>query len=111
MMSNTEPRVPGGVLAIEPCPAAQAGATTQRARRPGPGGPGTHDRRAAAEAEAAATATAIARLRWRISRPGTLEHPAVMCELDKLEQQVIAQLDRQAGRRPGRHRREDSGSG
>ena len=111
MMSNTEPRVPGGVLAIEPCPAAQAGATTQRARRPGPGGPGTHDRRAAAEAEAAAIATAIARLRWRISRPGTLEHPAVMRELDKLEQQLIAQLDSQAGRRPGRHRREGSGSG
>jgi hypothetical protein len=88
MISNTQPCVSGGVLAIEPGPAA--------------------------EAEAAATATAIARLRARISRPGTLEHPAVMCELGKLEQQLIAQLDSQVGRRPGRHRspaREGSGSG
>jgi hypothetical protein len=95
MMSNSRPRVPGGVLAIEP-------------------GPGTHDHRAAAEAEAAATATAIARLRSRISRPGTLEHPAVLRELSKLEQQLITQLDSQVGRRPGRHRspsREGSGSG
>jgi hypothetical protein len=58
----------------------------------------------AIEAEAAATASAIARLRRRISRPGALEHPAVMRELGKLEQQLIAQLDSQAGRRPGRHR-------
>jgi hypothetical protein len=118
MISNSQPCVSGGVLAIEPGPAAQAGATTRRARRPARGGPGTHDHRAAAEAEveaeAAATAIAIARLRWRISRPGTLEHPAVMGELDKLEQQLIAQLDSQVGRRPGRHRspvREDSGPG
>jgi hypothetical protein len=114
MISNSQPCVSGGVLAIEPGPAAQAGATTRRARRPARGGPGKHDHRAAAEAEAAATATAIARLRWRISRPGTLEHPAVMRELDKLEQQLIAQLDSQVGRRPGRHRspaREDSGPG
>ena len=76
--------------------------------------PGTDDDRAAVEAEAAATATAIERLRWRISRPGTLEHPAVMRELGKLDQQLIAHLDRQAGRRPGRHRSppcEGSGSG
>lgn len=88
MISNTQPGVSVGVLAIEPGPAA--------------------------EAEAAATAAAIARLRSRISRPGTLEHPAVMCELAKLEQQLIAQLDSQVGRRPGRHRspaREGSGSG
>jgi hypothetical protein len=88
MISNSQPCVSGRVLALEPG--------------------------LAAETEAAATAAAIARLRSRISRPGTLEHPAVMCELGKLEQQLIAQLDRQAGRRPGRHRspaREGSGSG
>jgi hypothetical protein len=88
MISNTRPCVSGGVLAIEPGPVA--------------------------EAEAAATATAIARLRSRISRPGALDHPAVMCELGKLEQQLIAQLDSQVARRPGRHRapaREGSGSG
>jgi hypothetical protein len=58
----------------------------------------------AAEAEATATITAIARLRWRISQPGTLEHPAVMRELGKLEEQLIALLDSRPGRRPGRHR-------
>ena len=76
--------------------------------------PGTDDDRAAAEAEAADIAIAIARLRWRISRPGTLEHPAVMRELGKLDQQLVAQLDSQAGRRPGRHRSppgEGAGSG
>jgi hypothetical protein len=102
MMNESRPRVPSGVLAFEPGPAAQAGATTRRARQPARGG--TDDSRAAVEAEAAATATAITRLRWRISRPGTLEHPAVMRELGKLDRQLIAQLDSQAGRRPGRHR-------
>ena len=112
MISSSEPRVPCGLLAIEPGAAAQAGATTRRARQLACGGAGTDDDRVAVEAEAAATATAIARLRWRISRPGTLEHPVVMRELDKLGQQLIAQLDSQAGRRPGRHRSPPSeGSG
>jgi hypothetical protein len=103
MMSKSEPRVPG-VLATEPARPTRAGGTTQLARRPRPGGRGKDDHRAAAEAEAAATATAIARLCWRISRPGVLEHPAVMRELGKLEQQLTVQLDSQAGRTPGRHR-------
>jgi hypothetical protein len=104
MMSNSEPGIPGGLVAIDPCPATQAGGTAELTHQPGPGGPGKHDHRAAAEAEAAATASAIAGLRWRISRPGTLEHPAVMHELGKLEEQLIAQLGSQADRRPGRHR-------
>jgi hypothetical protein len=103
MMSKSEPRAPG-VLAIEPARATQAGGTTRLARQARPGGPGKDDHRAAAEAEAAATASAIARLCWRISRPGVMEHPAVMRELGKLEQQLTVQLDSQAGRPPGRHR-------
>lgn len=62
------------------------------------------DHRAAAEAEVSATVTAIAVLRRRISRPGTLEHPAVIRELGKLEEQLTVQLYSQTGRRPGRHR-------
>lgn len=112
MIGNSKPRmrrksghnVPGGLVAVDPGPATQAGGTTELARQPGPSGPGKHDHRAAADAEAAATANAIARLRWRISRPGTLDHPAVIRELDKLEEQLTAQLDSQSGRRPGRHR-------
>lgn len=63
------------------------------------GAPGSPDDQADPEAEA--TATAIAGLRFRLRRPGALEHPAVKRELRKLEEQVIAI---QAGRAPGRHR-------
>ena len=56
-----------------------------------------------ADADAAATTTAIAGLRNRLSRAGTLGHPAVRCELRKLEELVLSQLD-QAGHKPGRHR-------
>jgi len=70
-------------------------------RRPASGGSGNQ---ADTEAEATATATAIAGLRWRLRRQGTLEHPAVLRELRKLEEQVTAQLADQIGRNPGRHR-------
>lgn len=68
--------------------------------RPGNG----QDRpQAAVEAEAAATATVIAGLRWRLRQQETLEHPKVLDELRKLEEQVALQLE-QSGRTPGRHR-------
>jgi hypothetical protein len=63
---------------------------------------GDHEQ-AAIEAEATATATVIAGLRWRLRRQETLEHPKVLSELRKLEDQMAAQLDH-AGRTPGRHR-------
>ena len=66
------------------------------------GTPASPDFPADLEAEAAATVTAIAGLRWRLRRPGTLEHPAVMHELRKLEEQVIAAS--QADATPGKHR-------
>jgi hypothetical protein len=56
-----------------------------------------------ADADVAATTTAIAGLRSRLSRAGTLGHPAVRCELRKLEELLLSQVD-QAGHRPGRHR-------
>jgi hypothetical protein len=65
------------------------------------GGPASRDYPADLEAEAAATVTAIAGLRWRLRRPGTLEHPAVVHELRKLEEQIIAAG--QASATPGRH--------
>ncbi len=59
--------------------------------------------RAAIETEATATATIIAGLRWRLRRQETLEHPKVLSELHKLEEQVTEQLPH-ADRNPGRHR-------
>ena len=56
-----------------------------------------------ADTEADATTTEIACLRDRLARAGLLNHPAVRCELRKLDELVISQLD-QAGHRPGRHR-------
>jgi hypothetical protein len=64
---------------------------------------GPDDPQAPADAEAAAAATAIARLRWRLWRQSTLEHPAVRRELRQLDEQLSAQLERTAGQ-PGRHR-------
>jgi hypothetical protein len=58
---------------------------------------------AATEAEAAATATVIAGLRWRLRCQETLEHPKVLSELHKLEDQVAEQLG-YIDRNPGRHR-------
>jgi hypothetical protein len=55
----------------------------------------------AADVEASAAATAIAGLRWRLRRQEILEHPKVLGELQKLEDQVadqLAQLDRPSGR-------------
>jgi hypothetical protein len=57
----------------------------------------------AIEAEATATATVIAGLRWRLQRQETLEHPEVMRELGKLEEQITTQL-KDAYPSPGRHR-------
>ena len=57
----------------------------------------------AADADAAATTTVIAGLRNRLARAGTLDHPAVRCELRKLEELLLIELD-QAGHKPGRHR-------
>jgi hypothetical protein len=61
------------------------------------------------EADAAATATAIAGLRRRLRRPEMLEHPAVLDELHKLEEQVNTQLADHPGRSPGRHRSASAG--
>ncbi|HEV2372859.1 MAG TPA: helix-turn-helix transcriptional regulator [Streptosporangiaceae bacterium] len=55
------------------------------------------------EAEAKATARVIEGLRWRLRRQGTLEHPEILRELRKLEEQVTAQIE-QTDRKPGRHR-------
>lgn len=73
-------------------------------RHSGAGGPGSPDSQADYDAEAAAIVTAIAGLRWRLRRQGMLEHPAVLREMRKLEDQVAAHLARQADRIPGRHR-------
>jgi hypothetical protein len=70
-------------------------------RQHGPGGPGSQ---AESDAEAAAVVTAIAGLRWKLRRQGMLEHPAVLQEMRKLEEQVAAQLAHPSGRSPGRHR-------
>jgi hypothetical protein len=71
----------------------------------GPGTPRDRDQPAAdLAAETEATVTAIAGLRWRLRRPETLNDPAVLCELRKLEEQVTEQLDEQDRRNPGRHR-------
>jgi hypothetical protein len=56
-----------------------------------------------ADADAAATTTVIAGLRNRLARAETLNHPAVRCELRKLDDLLIDRLD-QAGHKPGRHR-------
>ena len=61
---------------------------------------------AATEVEAIATATVIAGLRSRLRKQEILEHPKVVSELRKLEQQLGAQLG-YADRNPGRHRSED----
>lgn len=70
-------------------------------------GRSTHDNKprppAAAEAEATETATIIAGLRARLRRPDILEHPLVLNQLHKLEEQVTVLLG-QAGRAPGKHR-------
>jgi hypothetical protein len=55
------------------------------------------------DAHVTATTTVIAGLRNRLARAGTLNHPAVRCELRKLEELLLRQLD-QAERKPGRHR-------
>jgi len=68
------------------------------------GSGGSGDRHGEIEAEAAATAKAIAGLRRRLRRREVLEHPAVLGELRKLEEQVTTQFVDQAGRSPGRHR-------
>ena len=57
----------------------------------------------AADVEASATATVIAGLRWRLRRRETLEHPKVLSELQKLEEQIADQLAH-PDRTPGRHR-------
>jgi hypothetical protein len=55
------------------------------------------------DAEAEATIIAIAGLRWRLRRRGALEHPDVLREFRRLEQDVLVQME-QAGENPGRHR-------
>jgi hypothetical protein len=72
--------------------------------QPGTGAPeDCDDIQARTGTEAAAAATAIAGLRWRLRRQSTLEHPAVRRELNQLDEQLTAQLDRSASP-PGRHR-------
>jgi hypothetical protein len=55
------------------------------------------------DTDAETTTTVIAGLRNRLARAGTADHPAVQCELRKLDELLIIQLD-QAGHTPGRHR-------
>lgn len=55
------------------------------------------------DADADATTDVIAGLRERLAHAGTLNHPAVRCELRKLDELLISQLD-QTGHAPGRHR-------
>lgn len=76
-------------------------------RQPGPSRPGSQ---AESDAEAAAIVTAIAGLRWKLRRQGMLEHPAVLQEMRKLEEQIAAQLAHPPGRSPGRHRSPASGT-
>jgi hypothetical protein len=57
-----------------------------------------------ADADAVATTNVIAGLRNRLTLAGTLEHPAVRCELRKLEEFLLVELDQAAGHKPGRHR-------
>jgi hypothetical protein len=61
------------------------------------------------EAEAIYAATVIAGLRSRLGRPGLAGHPMVLCELRKLEEQIVIQLE-QDGHSPGRHRSSTSGA-
>jgi hypothetical protein len=56
-----------------------------------------------AETETDTIATQIAGLRWRLKRLGNLEHPAVLRELRKLDEQLAAQLEL-SGQASGRHR-------
>jgi hypothetical protein len=53
--------------------------------------------------EATATATTITGLRWRLRRQELLEHPQVLSELRKLQDQIEEQLA-YADQNPGRHR-------
>lgn len=55
------------------------------------------------DAEAEATTIAIAGLRWRLRHRGVLQHPDVLREFRRLEQDVLALLE-QPGQSPGRHR-------
>lgn len=72
--------------------------------RHGRGTPDGQDHsQAATDVEASATATVIAGLRWRLRRQETLEHPKVLSELRKLEEQVADQLGH-PGQNTGRHR-------
>jgi hypothetical protein len=60
--------------------------------RHGRGSPDGQDgSQTAADVEASATATVIAGLRWRLRRRETLEHPKVLGELQKLEEQIADQ--------------------
>jgi len=56
-----------------------------------------------AATDATATTTAIAGLRHHLTGARALNHPAVRCELRKLEELLASQID-QAGHKPGRHR-------
>jgi hypothetical protein len=60
----------------------------------------------AADVEASATAMVIAGLRWRLRRQETLEHPKVLSELQKLEEQLADQLG-PPDQPSGRHRSRD----
>lgn len=63
----------------------------------------SHAAKPSANTDAETTTTVITGLCSRLACAGTVDHPAVQCELHKLEQLLINQLDR-AGRKPGRHR-------
>jgi hypothetical protein len=57
----------------------------------------------ASDIDAAAASTVIAKLRYLLRCQDILEHPAVTCELHKLEEQLTAQLAG-AAHASGRHR-------
>jgi hypothetical protein len=86
------------------CCRAACPATPCNSRHEGRGTPDGQDcSQTAADVEASTTATVIAGLRWRLRRRETLEHPKVLSELRKLEEQIADQLA-QPDRTPGRHR-------
>jgi hypothetical protein len=69
----------------------------------GHGIPDDRDPQTAIDIEATAAATVIAGLRWRLRRQEILEHPTVLDELCRFQQQIEEQLA-YAEQHPGRHR-------
>lgn len=63
----------------------------------------SHTTKPGTDPDVAAATTVIAGLRDRLARTETFEHPAVQCELRKLEDLLVSHLG-QSAHKPGRHR-------